>query len=158
MVSADYTGRTIDLLVFQNTAVYGDPKLRLDWVDTANAGGQITTGIQKVSQTFLQLFLTALGSIASEPDRGTDFYPAVQRGELHNDVQVRTYFGAAAEQIRTYLSVLEAGLPDDERFESAELDSFNLDKDNAKLTLVVKVNSAAGESRIVYIPVPIVIL
>lgn len=155
--STDYTGRTIDLLTHQGITETGSQLVSLALYSVEAPGGQVITGIQKVVQTFLQLFLTDLGSVPSAPELGTGFYGAVRRGEVHTQLDVRTQFGAAAETVRRHLAPVETALPDDERFASAVLDNFNLDQAASKLVLTITVRSRAGEARTVYLPVSLAI-
>jgi hypothetical protein len=56
------------------------------------------------------------------------------------------------------LSEAEANnLSDDETVSRIVLQSFDLDRTNSKLTLTVRVESVAGTSRVVYLPVPLAI-
>lgn len=159
MTSVDYTGRTIDLLIFQGTAVQGDQAILLDLVGPGNNGGEVTTGIQKLVQSFTMLFLTERGSIKYHPELGTTFLTDMRFQRIHDEADVQSSFNLAVELIRTTLSLVaeQTSLPEDEQFASAVLQSFNLDSTNGKLTLFVKIESVAGDSRTIYLPVPVAI-
>ncbi len=153
--SVDYTGRSVDLLIFQGVQASGDQKLRLGF----GQAGEVVTGVQKLAQTFTTLFLTRRGTSQYHPELGTDFVGALQQGRIRDEADVKSEFAIAVEQVRQTLA-LQANqntLPDDEVFDSAVLDSFNLDKAASKLTLVIRVNSLAGSSRTVFLPIPVAI-
>jgi hypothetical protein len=151
-VTTNYSGRTVDLLSFQNTAPTGERRVHLGFGNT----GKVTTGIQKLCQKFTQLFLTDLGSNQYSPNNGTDFILRVQQGAIRDESDVVVEFSVAAEKVRRVLALSADNnvTPDDERFVSATLSRFTLDKANSKLSLYVIVNSAAGESRDIVLPVP----
>lgn len=154
--STDYTGRSVDLLIFQGVKAAGDQKLVLGFGDE---GGEVVTGIQKLSQTFTTLFLTRLGTIPYHPELGTDFVTALQQGRIKDESDVKAEFAIAVEQIRQTLALQanENSLPDDETFDSAVLNSFNLDKAASKLTLSIQINSLAGSNRTIFLPIPVAI-
>lgn len=153
--SVDYSGRKVDLFIFQGARLTGDKELYLGF----GIAGEMITGIEKLMQTFLSLFLTRLGTVPSNPTLGTDFVTAMQRGRILDDGDVINEFSLAVEQIRQTLALVaeQETLSADETFASAVLDSFDLDEENSKLTMKVKVSSAAGISRTVYLPVPVAI-
>lgn len=152
--SVNYSGRSIDLFIFQGAALTGDQKITPSF---GESGGQITTGIQKLSQSFGVLFLTEKGSVPSEPDKGSSFVTSVRRQRIKDESDVQAEFNLAVEDVRRTLKLAEvdAGLSNDERFDSATLKSFNLDEDAGKLTLFVNVVSLAGTSRVIYLPIPV---
>jgi hypothetical protein len=153
MPSIDYTGRLVDLLIFQNTAPAGERQIRLGLTN------EVTTGIQKLVQSFTSLFLTKQGSIPHRLDDGTEFVTAVQLGKIRAESDVKAEFALAVERVRQTLTLAADGaeLPDDETFSRAELISFNLDKAASKLFLKVRVVSVAGVGREVFLPVPVAI-
>jgi len=150
--STDYTGRTVDVLIFQGAAPVGDQPIGLGF---GTDGGQITTGIQKLSQTFTVLFLTRKGTVISNAKIGTDFITYMQQGRIQTEDHVLTAFGAAVEDIKRLFDAdsAQADLEDDERFSSAELKSYTIDKVNSKIILVIDLESLAGSSRTIYLPV-----
>jgi hypothetical protein len=153
-VKSNYSGRDIDLLIFQGTAVEGDQKIFLGFNPE---GGEVTTGIQKLLQTFTILFLTEKGSVPAMPERGTNFLLAVRLGRLNDESDVQAEFSLAVEAIKELFSLDDFNdtLSDDERLDSAELQSVNIDKNGSLLTLQVKVNSLAGDSRDIFLPIPV---
>lgn len=153
MTSTDYAGRKVDLLIFQGAAPEGRQAIRLGLTN------EVTTGIQKLVQSFALLFLTKRGSIPNVPDLGTEFITAMQQGQIRDEASVKSEFALAKERVRQTLALAanEMDLPDDEIFEDAELESFVLDKASSKLSLTVRVSSVAGEARVVFLPVPLAI-
>ena len=155
MASVDYTGRSVDLLIFQGTKAAGEQQVELGFGEA----GEVVTGIQKVLQSFTTLFLARKGTVPSNLSLGSGFVSAMQQGRIQDESDVRNEFNLAAEDVRDVLA-LDAetnGLPDDEIFASAELISFALDKASQTISLKVRVTSAAGTSREVFLPVPLAI-
>lgn len=152
--SIDYTGRTVDLLIFQGVAAEGDRP-----IDTGfGTAGYVCTGIQKVAQTWLALFLTDAGTVLNKPTRGSSFMTAVRRGAIQVDEDVPAEFGLAAEQVRRTMELdasEAADLPDDERLDTATLLDYQLFKELSYLRLKIRIRSIAGDSRVVYLPVPV---
>jgi hypothetical protein len=154
MSSADYSGRKVDLLIFENTAPAGQTRVRLGW--SADGGGLVTTGIEKLVQSYTVAFLTRTGTSPYHPSQGSDFVLAMQRGRIREEADVKAEFAIATEQLRQFfaLQAKQNSLPEDETLESAVLDSYALDKAAGKIMLKVAITSLAGSARTVYIPVP----
>jgi len=147
----DYATRKYDYLALRNVDTTEKAKLGLE-LFTQEDSGQICTGIQKLAQRWLLEFLTETGSILAAPDRGCDFMIGVRQGRLRTVLNVRTTFSAADLDIRRNLRNEEyADMPDDERFGSAELTSATILAGFMRLD--VKINSVAGTSRAIIVPV-----
>jgi len=153
--STNYSGRKVDLFIFRGATPTGDAQ-----IDTGfGSAGEMITGIEKLMQSFLSLFLTRIGTVPSRPTLGSDFVTAMQQGRILDDGDVIGEFSLAVEGVRSVLA-LEAelySLPDDETFKAAVLEGFELDRTGSKLTLRIRIESAAGISRTVYLPVPVAI-
>lgn len=156
-VSTDYTGRTVDVLIFQGVKATGKQRVETGFGEA----GEVCTGIQKVAQTWLVLFMTDRGSVVNKPTRGSSFFPAVRQGRIQVEEDIPAEFALAAEQVRQtmeldaveYTPPLEA----DERLDTAELLDFDLFKELSYLRLKVRIRSLAGDERTVFLPVPVAI-
>lgn len=152
--SIDYTGRTVDVLIFQGVVASGKQPIETGFGEA----GYVCTGIQKVAQTWLALFMTDRGSVLNKPTRGSSFFPAVRRGRIQVENDVPAEFSLAAEHVRQTMeldaSQADPALPDDERLDSAVLLEFNLFRELAYLQLKIQIKSLAGDERVVYLPVP----
>jgi hypothetical protein len=155
-VSTDYTGRTVDLSIFEGSAPTGNQLIRLGFTGD---GGNVIAGIQKLTQSYTLLFLTERGSIPQKLDQGTDFVIRMRQGRIQQESDVLSEFTLANELVREQLTLAASGqnYPDDEVFDSAILDSFELDRDLSRVLLRVRVRSIAGETRDVLLPVPVAI-
>ena len=154
-VSVNYSGRMVDLLIFQGTKPTGEQRITLGFGDV---GGEITTGIQKLAQMFTTLFLTETGSIPSQPNRGTGFVTAVRFGRIKDEQSVQAEFSLAAEAVRSQLALAEeeaVNVPADESLSSSILANYTLDKNSGNLILYVDITSNAGTSKTIYLPVPV---
>ena len=152
--STDYTGRTVDILIFQGVKETGD-----QLIDTSfGESGYVCTGVQKISQSWTALFMTDIGSMLNKPTRGSGFLPAVRRGRIQVEEDIPSEFSLAAEQVRRTMGqdADDAGtLPDDERLEEATLLDYALFRDLSYLRLKVRIKSVAGDTRVIYLPIPI---
>lgn len=154
--SVDYTGRLVDLFIFQGALPSGDQRISLSF---GEGGGEITTGIQKLLQSYAILFLTERGSVPNLPDLGTDFVTTVRQGRIQDETDVKSEFLVASELIQQVLDleVDTYSLPEDEQLESSTLESFTIDKAESLISLSVRVTSVAGETRTLFLPVPLVV-
>jgi len=154
--SIDYTGRTVDILIFQGVKEYGDQQISTGFGEA----GYVCTGIQKVAQTWAILFMTDLGSVMNKPTRGSSFLPAVRSGRIQVEEDVPAEFGLAAEQVRRTMELDASEDPDlqnDERLDEALLVDYFLFREQSLLQLKVRIKSLAGDERTVYLPVPVAI-
>lgn len=166
MALIDYANRKYDYLALQNTHPTRKTRLGLELFN-ASTSGSICVGIQKLAQRWLLEFMTELGSMPGQPSRGCSFMTAARTGRFLTRVNVVTEFARSNADVRRNLQAEEyEGMPDDERFASAELLGTTVVPENivggktstsaTYLTLSVKINSRAGESRQVIVPVEII--
>lgn len=147
----DYANRKYDYLALQNVKTIGNANLGLELFNGQN-NGKICAGIQKLSQRWLLEFMTEYGSMPGRPERGTGFMTGVRQGRIRNALTVESAFELASMLIRRNLQAEEyVGMPDDERFDSTELLSVAILP--GYLQMRVKINSLAGDSREVILPV-----
>lgn len=149
----DYVNRKYDYLALRDVKRIGNAKLGLELFN-AQTNGQICTGIQKLSQRWVLEFLTELGSMPGLPERGSSFMTAARQGRIINNLTATTAFEQAAIGVRRNLQNEEAtdALPD-EQFASVELLSVAILP--GYLQLQVKINSVAGDSREIILPVAV---
>lgn len=155
-VSTNYSGRSIDLFIAQGAEPVGDHKITYGFGDV---GGEVTTGIQKLAQTWAILFLTELGSIPYHPELGTGFLQAIRFSRIKDTVDVQTQFAMASQAVTSQLNLVadQTIQPDDERLQSAVLTNVDLDKSAGLLTITVTLTSQAAGSTVVILPVPLAI-
>lgn len=146
----DYVGRTVDVLAFDDAKAQGETLLTQALVKP-NQSGALITGISKLVQRVLIELLTEKGSLLYDANRGTDFITQFRSGLIQTTQDLTSAFALAELDIRLNLGLEEnTDDPADERYESMELLSVALATDTA--TLSIKVNSLAGDSRIVIYP------
>jgi len=151
--STNYSGRSVDLFIFQGAKPSAMQPITMSF----GAAGQITTGIQKLAQTFATLFLTERGSVALKPDQGTAFVAALRGGRINDEAKLQAEFGFAAKDTLRLLTTAarRQQLPADERLKTVKLLDFTLDKPNSKITLTVGLQSVAGSTYTLYLPVSV---
>lgn len=163
MALIDYANRKYDYLALQNTNPNRKSRLGLELFN-ADTSGAICVGVQKLAQRWLLEFMTEVGSMPGLPDRGCEFMRAARTGKFLTKRHVETEFVRANVDVRRNLRAEEyTDMPDDERFESAELVNAVVVPENiagsktatsaAYLNITVKINSVAGDSRQVIVPI-----
>lgn len=155
--TTDYSGRTVDLEVFQTEAV-PEAVLRLDLSATYGGKHRKVTGIQKLMQRYMILLLTAKGSIRYMPERGTQLMPAVLGGLLQSRSDIVQYFGFAdgdaASQLKSQDLSEEGQLrPADEKYGKSWLTDYLIDVSSTTLYLKIKLQSQAGSAYTFVLPV-----
>lgn len=165
MALIDYANRRHDYLAVQPNPTIKN-KLDLELFNSRTSGA-VCVGIQKLAQRWLLEFMTELGSMPGLPQRGCEFMTAARAGRFLTKVNVAVEFARSSVDVRRNLAADEYdGMPDDERFLSAELVATTVVPENVAgaktatsatyLTLTVKINSVAGESRKIIAPIEIV--
>lgn len=159
MSSVDYTGRSVDLFIFQGAAPQGEQLITLSF--GGETGGKVIAGVQKLAQSWALLFLTEIGSVPSQPTRGCTFVTQLRAGALRDEGNVGAAFAAAVETLAEQFQVAEAAaspaLPNDEKLQAAELDRFTQNRVQGKLTLYVRLTSQAGTVHELLVPIPVAI-
>jgi hypothetical protein len=155
MSSTDYSGRKTDMFFFQGAAETGQKKITLSFGDL----GQVTTGIQKMAQTWALLFLTDEGSVSSNAKLGTRFLLMAAQGALRDNAEVKKEFNLASKRVKDVMDKVarDESSPDDETLASAALLNINLDKAQSLLQLSVQVTSKAGGTEEVILPISLAI-
>ena len=155
MASTDYTGRTVDLFIFQGVEEFGDQPITTGW----GTAGQLCTGVQKIAQSWSILFLTDRGTVLNEETRGSDFLLAVRSGRIQVDEDIPAEFAIAAAQVQRTMSLdasnADTQLEDDERLAKAELLDYDLERNTSLLQLKVRLHSVAGDSRTIFLPISV---
>ena len=143
-----YSGRTIDEQAFRQTAA--TPLVQA--LVMPGDGGSVCTGILKLVQRWLLEFITVQGSMPFLPKRGCSFFQQLRAGNLRTVLDLQQSFYLAARQVYDNLTAEDKTTdPNDEQLDSAELQTAVLSGANA--SLAIKVNSKAGDARIVLLPI-----
>jgi len=148
-----YTNRLFDIEVGQ-TIVYpsGNKQLTISLTN----GQRVVTGIQKLVQRYMLLFLTTQGSVNFMQDMGTNFVTVILQNGVKLYNQLFGLFAISNISVIKQLLADTEGLPDDEILSSAELIDFNIDSLNQNLRLNVRITSVAGDSAEFVLPTAIV--
>ncbi len=149
----DYSGRSVDLLIFQNTKPKLEQKITLGF----GVGGFVTTGVQKMAQTFSIHFLSEVGSVPLKPDFGTSFLTAIRIGRVLDESSLQSEFVLAVQRVKRAMALTaeQESWPDDETLDSVKLLRFNLDKATATLALWIELTSNAGQNHNLYLPLSV---
>ena len=150
----DYIGRTVDISALQGQQVTQTESGRPLRETLALQGqhGLVITGIIKLAQRWTLELLTERGTIQYEPSRGTFFYTFARLGFFRTVLEAEQQFYSALIDVRRNLVAEETGIePDDERYAGTQLLGIALVPD--LLTIRARVNSLAGTSREVILPI-----
>jgi hypothetical protein len=151
--SADYVGRSIDLLIFDDLTPNGEALLTQALVQDGGSG-KVITGVQKLVQRFLLELLTDYESMPYDQDRGCLFLYEAKAGLWQTQLDVMGSFARAATRIARNLRAEEVATdPADERFGSVTLNSVSLSAGTAKVYF--ELQSLAGTSRVVIFPIAV---
>jgi len=147
-MASNYTNKSIDVVAFHGVKPVGYTQLRQNLF--LNTAGEVCTGIQKLVQRWLCIFLTPTGSQKFSPERGTRFMLDIFTAGTESDVN--TIFQIANSDTIDQLKAEETvGMPADEMIKSASLDSIILYLGN--LSLYITIKSKAGESTGIILPI-----
>lgn len=145
-----YTGRQYDVLALRGAQLTGDIELEQSFFDSIR-DGEICVGIQKLAQRYALELCTELGSMKFRQDRGCRFMTDLRLGRLRTADDVFTSFGFSAFTIANNLKTEETeDMPDDERFDRAELAETKITND--LVAIKVQVLSLAGLDRKIILP------
>lgn len=145
-----YSNRVYDLSMLQG--VNDMLAVRVDQSLFGN-NGEVCTGVQKLAQQWLILFMTELGSMGHQhANRGTMFMYWARSGYIRVEFDVRTYFNFAAQDVYSQMRAAETvDMPADERLQNAELIGFQIFE--GQLSLSIHIISLAGAAREVILPI-----
>jgi len=144
---------TYDIAVFQPAVKPGDESAQQLWAD-ANTG-LVVTGIVKLAQRFLLELLTVRGSMPFHLERGSALLQFVREGRIRNEVDAHTYFQYAVGQIEPNLYADELATdPPEELYTSVDVLGVTFSRD--VLSYRIKLNSAAGEFRVLSVPLSVI--
>lgn len=145
MATAEYSNRLVD--------VWGYSGGYTGELDASLFSDMVCAGILKLAQRWVIAFLTELGTVRFNLERGTTFITRLRQGELRTEGDVSAAFLLAADEMADQMANEETeSTPADEVYASCELLEVGL-LANGKLSLMVSVTSAAGTSRTVLVPV-----
>jgi len=152
----DYTGRKVDVLAFDGA--YSDGLFRLEQgLYATYSSGKVCAGIQKLTQRWLIELLTPLGSLPYLPDRGSNFINQARSGRIRTEADASSAFQFAKDRVATNLinEDSEGTYPNDEKYGGASLIAIKIET-GSKLSLSVRLDSLAGESRVFVVPLTVV--
>jgi len=153
---ADFVGRRIDLSLFSNVPTVENDNRLLVHAMSVNGVATVCTGVQKLAQRVLMRLFTVKGSRRYQPDEGCLFMADAAKGVFRSTANVVASFAAARTDILIQFAA--------ERYDTDPLDEVLVDLrlDNVLLALdgvaiTVRITTAAGSTRKLIAPLPIVI-
>lgn len=145
---AAYQNRTVDV------SLLGAPAGESQALRPSPAPGLVLTGILKLCQQFIYRLLTTKGSILGMPEVGSDFVPLLRSGKLRTDYDIQAAFSTSAADIQAQLELdVTEQTPLDEQLESVQVQQVTIEPFTRSISLTVLVNSLAGGSRAVVLPI-----
>ena len=154
----DYSGRTVDLLLLKTVLDVPVVNKRVG-IDVSNVVGEpmIVSGIEKMVQRFVVLFVNAIGSTKFRSGHGTDIVPSVGHGLVYN---MATLESAAAEanmlaSRQMYISDSYEETPDDEKLVDSKVVGLEFSRQKSMVRISIRLTTAAGDSYTYIVPVPV---
>jgi hypothetical protein len=149
-----YAGRTVDLVayrgVYPNTT---NQRLSQSLIGDAD-GGQLCTGLDKICQRFLFIFLTPKGSMLYSPLTGTAFMLVAMQQGFRTVADVQLAFGSSRlDAVRQMKAVEVTTDPLDEQLDSVTLLGVTLSAETASLS--ISIVTQAGTSRTLIAPITV---
>lgn len=152
----DYSGRTVDLLLLKTVLNVPAVGQRVQ-IDVSNVSGEpmIVTGVEKLAQRFLNVFVNAIGSAKFMDGYGTDIVPSVANGYVYSESTLEAAAAEANMLARHQIVLADQDLdtPDDETLVSSEVIGLEFSREQSKIKISIKLTTAAGSSYTYIIPV-----
>lgn len=147
-MASNYTDRSVDLVAWHGVKPRGWATLSQKLFNQ-DGKSEACTGIQRVVQRWIDIFLTPIGSVTFDKTKGTRFMLDVYTMCTENDVDDLFYIcnANAMGQIRHN----EDGLKEDEKIKTVSLDNIELFLGN--LSIYVTITTMAGESTQIILPI-----
>lgn len=149
--STNYSGRKVDILTHQGVDTTREQQVVL----ALGTEGYVCTGVQTVAQLFAKMFLTDVGSRVRDPGFGTHFLSQLRSGAITDENGVHAAFQNAVADIIEYLNNQEVSENPDEQLVDATLVHWDLRP--TMLSMRVELTTAAGTTRVIYLPVKVAI-
>lgn len=151
---ADYVGRLNDYCVLRQTKAVGSSQELEQALFTAKDAGQICTGVHKLMQRFLLIFLLKSGSLQYDPNRGTTFMVDAERGYWRTVADVRSSFTTSKDLARRQMTAeVTTTDPNDEILDDVTLDAVTLG--DGKVSLTMTLTSLAGSNYTFIAPISV---
>lgn len=153
---ADYVGRRIDLSLFSNVPTVENDNRLLVHAMTVNGITTVCTGVQKLAQRVLMRLFTVKGSRRYQPMEGCVFMSDASKGVFRTTANVVSSFAASRTDILIQFAAERYVTdPPDEVLVDLRLDNVVLALDGVAIT--VKITTAAGTTRKLIAPLPLVV-
>lgn len=147
-MTSNYNNKSVDVVAFHGVTPVGYSRLRQNLF--LEASGEVCTGIQKLVQRWLCIFLTPIGSQTFNPNRGTRFMLDIFHVGSESAI-FSTFYFANSDTIAQLKEEDFTGTPNDERIDSVKLTKISLYLDT--LSLYIHITSKAGESADIILPI-----
>jgi len=145
----------------------GEGTLDVDWfsIEEASLAGEVNGGFQKsrrisgldkMAQRWLLIFLTPRGSDIYDPSYGTDFH-LVKESAVNDESYIQNLINASISDTNEALSAYqqtEGELRESEEFYTAELQDIIFSKERQSVDVYIKIVNSQGDSRILELPTP----
>lgn len=151
-------GGLYDILFMDFVEGYPESKIVFSLASTAEGVSlegvsRKVTGIQKLTQQFLKLLLTKVGTDPLRPELGTDFPDIISHGNLHSNGETEGMVEWAISSATEQLSALTSDRGSVyEQLQSAELTGLTVGV-NA-ISINIRITSVAGEEASIFTPFP----
>ena len=120
---------------------------------------RVVAGIQKAVQRHVKLFLTSLGSMKLEPERGGTLLQDIRKGQINDTVSLKAACGAANAEALSMIRRDDSNtnvfgpIPDDERLVDVSITDASIDRASQTIHVTLTYTTAAGDGFTFVIPV-----
>ncbi len=151
----DYTGRTVDISIFQFEGERLSGDIELSYGDPQ----QIITGIEVLKQIFTILFLNEIGTVLLEPRIGTVFGSAIGQSNIDVDTLQHVANIAVTDTVNTIVEdQLDStqDIPDDEFLVDAVVRDIQVASgDSSQVRMQISISVRSGTTFDVFLPLSI---
>ena len=147
-MASNYTDRSVDLVAWHGVKPRGWATLS-QCLFSKDQKSEACTGIQRAVQRWIDTFLTPVGSVTFDKNKGTEFMLDVYTMCTESDVYV--LFNICNAKALSQLRNEEDGLQEDEKIDTVKLDHLELFLGN--LSLYVYLTTKTGETTQIILPI-----
>ena len=147
-MASNYTDRSVDLVAWHGVKPMGWATLS-QCLFSKNQNSEACTGIQRAVQRWVDIFMTPVGSVTFDKNKGTRFMLDVYT--MSTEMDVTTLFYLCNMDAMDQIKNNEKDLNEDERVDTVTLDRLELFLGN--LSIYVTLKTVSGKAAKVILPV-----
>ena len=148
-MQSNYINKPIDLTAWHGVKPDVTVQLSPELFST-DTNSSVCTGMQKLIQKWLSIFLTPKGSVTFDKNRGTDFMIDIFSASTENEVY-KIFILSNVDAVAQIRAEENNEAPEDEQIQSVTLTGLSLFLGN--LSMDIKIVSKSGENAKIIVPI-----